>query len=85
MVDLLVLVHARRYTGFVFSSFSWIIQVSVASSPGVFVECCRSGETSITWPTARLDVLVSTHQQGPCAGTPPPTSSMSDGLLPQHP
>lgn len=27
MVDLLVLVHAQRYTGFVFSSFSWIIQV----------------------------------------------------------
>ena len=27
MIDLLVLVHAQRFTGFVFSSFSWTIQV----------------------------------------------------------
>ena len=28
MVDLLVLVHARHFTGFAVSSFSWIVQVS---------------------------------------------------------
>ena len=32
MVDLLVLVRAQRYTGFVFSSFSWIIQVNCRSA-----------------------------------------------------
>ena len=27
LIDLLVLVHARHYTGFWFSSFSWVVQV----------------------------------------------------------
>ena len=27
LVDLLVLVHARHFTGFAVSSFSWIVQV----------------------------------------------------------